>query len=187
MQWSASWDADSAGPPDMDVDITCRSVLFAVFAVAAFSKLRSVTSYRDFAESLRPLKATRLAPVVVGAEVLVVVLLLTEWALLGYLLAAGLLLVFVIEISRSLRHDVPVSCRCFGGRGGQLGRRHVVRNALLALVSLAGASVSGGPGPASAGAAALAAGTGLLVSLLFIGWDELAFVAGLDEGPESAR
>ena len=110
-----------------------------MLTVAAFSKLRSVTSYRDFAESLRPLKATRLAPVVVGAEVLVVVLLLTEWALLGYLLAAGLLLVFVIEISRSLRHDVPVSCRCFGGRGGQLGRRHVVRNALLALVSLAGA------------------------------------------------
>lgn len=171
----------------MDVDLTLRSILVAVFAVAAFSKLRSASSFRDFAESLRPLGAARSAPAVVAGEVLVVVLLLTRWALVGYLVAAGILLVFVTGIARSLRQDVPVSCRCFGGRGGRLGGRHVVRNLLLVVVAVAGASVTSGSLPASAGGAALAAGSGLLLSLLFIGWDELAFVAGLDERGTAAR
>ena len=67
----------------MDVDLTLRSILVAVFAVAAFSKLRSASSFRDFAESLRPLGAARSAPAVVAGEVLVVVLLLTRWVLKG--------------------------------------------------------------------------------------------------------
>jgi hypothetical protein len=62
-----------------------------------------------------------------------------------------------------------------------------VRNALLVLVATAGALATGGPGPVSAGEAALAAGSGLLLSLVFIGWDELAFVAGLDAPGTAVR
>ena len=169
----------------MYLEIACRSVLLAVFVVAFAGKLPSRTSYRDFAESLRPMNAAGLAPVVVGAELLVVALLAAGLGSVGYPLAGILLVAFVIGIVRSLRADVPVTCRCFGGRGGQLGRRHVVRNVLLAVVAVAGMFAPQGTAPTSVPTIALAAGTGLLASLVFIGWDELAYLVGVGDG--SAR
>jgi hypothetical protein len=161
----------------MYLDIACRACLILVFAVAAFGKLRSRTGYREFAASLRPLGAERAAPAVAAAEVAIVILLLFPFGW-GYALGFGLLGVFIGGIALALRSRQPVACNCFGAGGSQLDRTHLVRNGLLALIAVTGFAAERLTdlrldSPVLAG---IAATGGAVVSLIFIRWDDLAFL-----------
>jgi hypothetical protein len=97
----------------------------------------------------------------------------------GYLLAATTLAAFTAGLAWSRRRGDEVRCRCFGSAGGRVDTSHLVRNALLVLIALAGlpALVLAGRPPALGGAG-LAIGIGAVVGLLAARWDDLAFVLG---------
>lgn len=162
----------------MYLDIACRACLILVFAVAVIGKVRGRAAYREFATSLRPLGAEKLAGAVVAAEIATVVLLCVPMVGWGYVLATGLLGVFIAGIVQVIRSRQPVACNCFGAGGRQLGRPHLVRNGLLVCVAVAG-FVAGQFSELSAGAPAIlaiAAAGGAVVSAVFIRWDDIAYL-----------
>lgn len=158
------------------VGLACRTVLVIVFAVALASKVHSRNNFRAFADSLSALGARRLAGIVVAAEAAVVVLLAlpTVW---GFIVAIGLLAVFIAGIVRVVQGKRKVNCRCFGAGGAELNGSHVVRNALLVAVATVGWIAEDQSTFAWAntrGAICLAAGA--LIGLVFVRWDDLRFL-----------
>ncbi len=165
------------------LDVACRLLIGIVFAVAVVGKLVGRDAFPAFVRSLVQMKVVpdRVAGVAARAsvvtELLIVVLLAVplRWtAAVGFVLAAGLLLVFGGAIALSLRHGNRAPCRCFGASATPLGTRHLVRNGLLvmiALVGLAGTLASGGVELAGV---LLAAGTGLVVGLIMTAYDDIA-------------
>ncbi|MEU8185204.1 MauE/DoxX family redox-associated membrane protein [Micromonospora sp. NPDC049044] len=127
-----------------------RSLIFLIFLAAVLGKLRDRRRFGEFVASvaaLRLVPASLVGPVAVavaGAEVAVCALLLAlpvpGLTAGGLGLAAALLTGFSAAIATALSRGVTASCRCFGGDlSAPFGRRHVVRNATLALVGVAGA------------------------------------------------
>src|SRR5690606_28984505 len=88
-------------------------------------------------------------------------------------MAVLMMAVFCAAIARSMVLGRRVTCRCFGRSGSVLGRGHLVRNALLAV--LAGAALlvppASGLGVDTGAAAALVGGFAAVVA---INWDSLA-------------
>lgn len=109
-------------------------------------------------------------------------------ALAALAVAVALTAVLAAGVGTALRRGTIAHCACFGaGAGRPLGAAHLVRNlCLLALLAtaLAGLALTpGGPapaGPALTGPAltgpALAAAAGLVIAVLFIRWDDLAYL-----------
>jgi hypothetical protein len=127
-----------------------RLLLAGVLALALAGKLRDLPAFRaSLAQfGVRARRTAVVAPAVVAAEALTVGLLLVPGgALAGLVLAAGLLGLFAVVLSRVACPDAPVRCRCFGGTSERVGPAHVWRNVALASV-------------ATGGAAAVAAGKG---------------------------
>ena len=162
---------------------------------SAAGKLKSRKAYRLFCNGLRE---TRLLPggllqaaaaVLSGAEAviaagLIAAVVLTAVAAPGAILfaelalaaTAFLILVLAVGIAVAMRRGTRAPCPCFGTASSRpLGRAHLVRNiSLLAVVcvGLVGVPLAHGR-PAVAGAV-LGAGTGAVIALLFIRWDDLA-------------
>lgn len=142
-------------------ELVGRSLLALVFLVAVVGKLRGGAAFAEFAGSVAQfglLPAGWVMPaarVAVGVEALVVVLLpLPATAPAGYLVATGLLGVLTGAMLAAVRRGRRPVCRCFGAGGAAIGARHVVRNALLAAVAVAGLALSlaaTGPSPRPAG------------------------------------
>jgi cell division protein FtsX len=91
----------------------------------------------------------------------------------GAVVAVVLLVGFSVGIGVVLRARSVAVCRCFGASGGVLGRRHLVRNAVLVVVALA--VVGGG---ASASVSLVAVVSGLVGALLVVGLDPVVEVFG---------
>ncbi|MEU9606528.1 MauE/DoxX family redox-associated membrane protein [Streptomyces sp. NPDC048057] len=131
--------------------IGVRSFVGTVFLISSLSKVTGA-SHREFRASLRAMRLlpeSLVAPVavcVVVAEVAVVGLLATPSqgrpAVVGFTTAGLLLLVFSGAIVVLLRRGGGTSCRCFGSSSDVLARRHVLRNALLAVAAAVGAFAS---------------------------------------------
>lgn len=141
-----------------------RVLIAVVFAVSAFGKLRSRSSYRAFAAWLAGLPVlpargrTAAAPVMAAAETAIVLLLALPWTVqAGLLAAAATLAVFTVGTLVVLRRGVREPCQCFGASTVPIGARHVVRNAALGVVAVVAAS-----GPA----AAAMRGSGVALSLV---------------------
>ncbi|MGH3917122.1 MAG: MauE/DoxX family redox-associated membrane protein [Pseudonocardiaceae bacterium] len=123
-----------------------RCLLVVVFACSAWGKLRGAGSFAAFrratAELVPPARAHAgpLAAAVIGTELTVVMLLgipAITWVGLGA--SVALLLAFTVALVTALRRGSTAPCRCFGGGGASpLGVRHLVRNAGLLLVAVAG-------------------------------------------------
>jgi hypothetical protein len=162
-----------------------RVALAAVFALAAASKLRSRGAIDEFVASLSgfgvPARLARapLALAVAAAEVGAAGCLIA-WPRAGGLLAAALLVAFAAAIVRALSRAEPVVCRCFGASRSVVGRGHLARNLVLAVLAAAvaadGVSLAGALAMFETVEAILATAGGLGVGLLVTRWDDLAFI-----------
>jgi len=154
-----------------------RTAVAMVFAIAVIAKLGGRDAFHQFTTSLAsfglPARASVAAMVVAGEAASA--FLLAVAPRLGGPLAAILLAGFAIGIAGVVRRGATVHCRCFGATTAALGRRHVIRNLVLAVAS---AAVALGPVPASLGDPAVVAAivVGLAVGAAIAKWDDLTFV-----------
>ncbi|MDQ0983884.1 MauE/DoxX family redox-associated membrane protein [Streptomyces sp. V2I9] len=162
----------------------CRVLLAGVFLAAFVGKVRSAAAYREFAGSvvrlgLFPRRVSRVcAAVVVGVEFLVLVLLVPGRTVPAGFLAAVLLLgAFAAGIVLALRAGGSAPCRCFGASSAPLGRVHVVRNLILAVVGAGGLAAAvtgaGAAWPPHAGGVAVAGVAAVLGVFLVVRLDDL--------------
>jgi hypothetical protein len=163
--------------------LTCRCLLGVVFAVSAASKLRPA-GFADFTRTVRAVVpgwsrwAGPIAAAVAAGEAMVVAgLFLPSTTPYGFGLAGLLLAAFVFAIVHTLRRGAAVRCRCFGSSGTPLGYPHVVRNALLIAVAVAGllgTAVTAGTGLAvPLPAAAVSVAGGVVAAAVLIRLDEI--------------
>ncbi|MFD6418008.1 MauE/DoxX family redox-associated membrane protein [Streptomyces sp. NPDC060194] len=168
------------------VEMAGRVLLACVFLVSAGGKLRgraAFAAFRDSLPALRLLPTALVAPaavLTVLAESAVPLLLALPAlsatpaaALLGPAAALGLVAVLTGVVLTVVRHGATAHCLCFGASPVRYGKRHAVRNAVLAsaaALTLLGARAGGTPEPA---ATALCAAAGLLAAAVLITLDDL--------------
>lgn len=161
-----------------------RCLIGVVFAVSAFTKLRGGDAFRAFVswvESLPvfPALTAGRGPAVAAAmaateAAVVVAVAVPASAVAGLLLAAALLAVFAAGSLVVARRGNGVPCRCFGASSVPLGRRHVVRDAVLAVAAAAGAVCAGaGAGAVRPAGVALSVGVAATAAILVLFLDDL--------------
>ncbi|WP_327287687.1 MauE/DoxX family redox-associated membrane protein [Streptomyces sp. NBC_01198] len=163
------------------VAMSCRILLLVVFTVAVVSKVRSAESFGGFVRSVRgfaalsPSQGRVVARAVIGAEAVVIVLLLLTGprVTVGFALAGSVLAVFSLAIGASLRRGARVPCRCFGASTSSSGALGLVRNGFLIAVAVTGAVGTHHGLPPASGAVA-AAGTGLVLGVVVTVLDDIA-------------
>jgi hypothetical protein len=170
-----------------------RCLIGCVFLVSSLSK----TGGGRFEAFVSSLYGLRVLPPVKVRTVAVVVLVLefSIWILFlvparaaiiaAATLAAALLTILAGGIMLALRRGATQSCRCFGMSTAPLRRRHVARNALLAIIAVASipGTVSAGVPNDSAGLL-IAAVIGLLLGGLVTVLDD---ILGLFETASTRR
>lgn len=175
------------------------SLLAAVFAVSALSKLRDEAGFTASLRELRllPARWVRAVAATVTAYELVlagglvaagVVLVASDEGApaLAALAGAGLLLIALTTgIALALRRGTGGRCACFGTTQRPLGRRHLVRNGALLLAALAGPAGLGDHHPVRVAGALVAIGAGLLGAVLLIRLDDLVDLLSLSPSPAS--
>ncbi len=123
------------------VVLTCRLLLGVVFAVSLAGKLRGTGDFVEATRRLVPVRFARwdrLLSAAVAAVELGVLILLVVQPTAGFLLALALLAAFTVALAAALRRGETAPCHCFGSVGTPLGRRHVVRNAVLLSIAALG-------------------------------------------------
>ena len=163
--------------------VGCRAAIAVVFALAVAGKTLGSGSFADFRRSLVRMGAVseRLAAPVaratVTAEALTLVLVvipLRVTAVAGCALAALLTTAFSSAILRSLHRGNRAPCRCFGRSSTPLGPRHLVRNAVLLLLSLLGTAVTFSTGALQLTGALVALIAGLFAGLAIAAFEDIA-------------
>jgi hypothetical protein len=171
------------------IGLAARGLIFAVFAVACLSKIRSRADWQAFRRAIAsltdasPRLAGLLASGVAFSEALIVCILLSpEGAAVGFVGAAALASAFSVLLLRAIRRGGDVSCACFGRRASQVGVRHVFRNGLIATAAVAGLAASLA-GDVDAGSppiivTALAVLVGCMVALPLVLIDDVLYLFG---------
>lgn len=162
--------------------LAVRVLISGVLVTAVVAKLRDRQAFADLVAALarfglasRPL-ATAGAAVLLAVETATAVLLwIPGPGLLGATLAVALFLVYAAGVGWSLLRRWNVACACFGRARERFGRRHLVRNLLLAATAALGliaVAVDGGgaPHPVLAAAAVLIGAVGAMAVAV---WDDL--------------
>jgi hypothetical protein len=165
--------------------LACRGLIALAFTVSVIAKVRGPSAYREFASWLAalpvPLARKRaLAPVFVAAEAAIVILTaVPNVARIGLVLAACCLAAMSAGSVVIMTRDAHVSCWCFGPSRSPLGARHLVRNGILMLAAVAGATQAsrGASSPAGIALSLAAALTGTTF-LVFV--DDLIALFGSD-------
>jgi hypothetical protein len=132
--------------------VTSRCLIGVVFAVSAFTKLRSGPAFQAFSAWVATLpmlpKGGRSATaiMVVAAEAVTVPLVALPWtSVAGLTIAAAVLAAFTAGTFMAARSQAgAVPCQCFGPSSVPLGMPHAARNALLCVAAAIGAA---GVGP----------------------------------------
>lgn len=178
------------------VEFGCRAVLAMVFLFAAANKLRGRHELAEFniavsAFGVPAVWSWPIAVSIVALELAVAIAVAFDvTAGIGLCMAASLLLCFSVAIASALSRGVSTSCRCFGASTRPLGVRHIVRNAILLLITAAAsAKFLLSPPMTSADSwnpafMVLAAFSAVVVALLLIAFEDLA---ALVQPPESKR
>jgi hypothetical protein len=169
--------------------LACRCLTGLVFAVSAFSKLRSRSAFREFTAWLAglpvPLARSRPAKVAAAmatAEVAIVVLAALPWtARAALVLAAIVLATFTAGTWLAIARGAGAPCQCFGTSATPLGPRHVMRNALLCAAAVAGAVATGAGGTRPAGIV-LSLMAGLTIAMFAVFLDDLAALFSESDG-----
>jgi len=162
------------------VILAARVAMGLVFVTAALGKIGSRRRIRETSAALAgfgrpPIVSWPALVVAIGGMEAVTVVLVAVPATqrIGLGIGLALLGVFCAAIAVSIRRGRSVTCRCFGGAGGVLGTRHLVRNVVLA--GLAGTALAvdqAMPIDLGAGLAAVVLGAG--AAMIVIHWDDLA-------------
>lgn len=123
--------------------IFCRLTIGFTFAWAVFGKLRDLSAFREAVVDFRvlPPALSRIAAwVSLLAECAIILMLGMGNTLLfpGFLLSAGLLLLFSVALGLVLRRNMQVSCNCFGVTERRVSPYDVARNLLLIFCSPVG-------------------------------------------------
>ena len=167
------------------IALALRLLLAAVCLTAVVGKTAGRDRVSAFRRSLAGVGVPRrlvgpIGATVVGAELAVAAL--APWsptAVVGTVVGVALFGVLTAGVARAVRNGTTAICRCFGARGGRLGRAHVVRNATLttaAVVAAAATLLATGPVEHPAGIV-LAAGTAAIGTLVIVYWEDIAAVA----------
>jgi uncharacterized membrane protein YphA (DoxX/SURF4 family) len=163
-------------------ELACRLLIGIVFAASAYSKLRSRSEYRGFAQWLGglplpgPFRGAAAAVAVAAIETAIVLLLIpTVTAPVGLVLSAVTLAAFATGTFVTVRTGTATPCRCFGAADSPMSGWHVVRDALLALVAAAGAASAASPAH-SAGGIALSLAVAVTVAVPVVLFDDLLSV-----------
>ncbi|KAF4408031.1 MauE/DoxX family redox-associated membrane protein [Streptomyces lycii] len=161
--------------------ISCRALIGTVFLLSAVGKIRGRRRYTDFVTAVRGLApglpARGVAPAVIAAEAAVVVLLLrTESAAPGFVVALGLLAAFTAAIGAAVAKDRRVACQCFGASSAPVGAAHLVRNGVLLAAAASGlAAALGGTATGLRAEVVLTAlATGVAVAVMTSFTDDIA-------------
>lgn len=167
--------------------LACRVMLAAVFVVALVGKVRNRAAYAEFRQSVVEWRvlprrwSVAAAAGTVAGEAGVLLLLALPWtAAIGFALGALLLAAFTTGIVLALRLGRTATCRCFGASTTTLNAAHVVRNAILIVLCLAGAvgaTVADGAEQLSWPGAILALSAAGIGALFVVRFDDLAALA----------
>jgi len=177
------------------VALACRCAVGVVFLASLSGKLRSRPAFRAFVSWLAALPVPLVgrqpraaAAVTAAAEALIVILVALPWTVRpGLALAAVVLAVFTTGTWLAVARGTDAPCQCFGVSASPLGRQHVVRDALLGAVAVAGAAAAG-PGGARPGGALLSLGAGLVAAMFAVFFDDLATLfTGANQAAPGAR
>jgi uncharacterized membrane protein YphA (DoxX/SURF4 family) len=161
--------------------IVCRCAVGLTFLVSVSAKLRSRSAFRAFVSWLAALpvplvrsqpRATAIATAAAEA-VIVVLVALPRTVRPGLALASVVLAAFAASTWVFVARGADAPCHCFGVSASPLGRRHVVRDALLGAVAVTGAAAAGLGGARPAGAV-LSLGAGLVAAVFIVFFDDLA-------------
>jgi hypothetical protein len=157
------------------VILGCQVLIAVVFAVSAFTKLRTGVAFRSFAGSLVMVpRQARSAVAAVLAVAEAAVPLAMPVPRLGLALSGALLIVFSAGIAVSILRGLRVACRCFGPSQTPLGPVHLVRNALLlaaVVLGLLAPEQASGPSIAELAVTVPAA---LVTAVVLIFFDDIA-------------
>jgi methylamine utilization protein MauE len=171
------------------LELTCRTVVLAVFLAAAAGKAHP-RALRAFVSSLTSVRwlpdrlAGSAAAAVIAVEGCTVLALSASRTLVvGYGLAVAALGAFTATAADAMRRGRRLRCRCFGADAGPIGWSELARNCALIAIAVAGlgARLGGGigahawPGPV---VTATAVATGLALAVVAIRWDDLAYLFG---------
>ncbi|MBV9448158.1 MAG: hypothetical protein JO345_19925 [Streptosporangiaceae bacterium] len=168
--------------------ILCRCLIGVIFAVSAFTKLRSRGAFHAFASWIDELPIlpvlpgrhrTALTVSMATTEVIIVAAVALPWTpMAGLLLAAVTLAVFTAGTFALDRAQAGVACQCFGASASPLGQRDVVRNAVLCAVAAAGTALaaqrSAGSGSAHPAGIVLSLWGGATVAMAVVFLDDLS-------------
>jgi hypothetical protein len=159
------------------------------FGMSAGAKLADPAAFRRSLPAtlgIAPLRANRLAPLVVAAELAVLPpLLVGSWwppaGVLGFAAAFALLAAFTAALVSMIRRGVTEPCHCFGAQQSPPGRLDLVRNGALMAFAAAGLVATAVSEPATAGSA-VEVGAGVLagaaVAVLVVRLDDVGWVFG---------
>ncbi len=126
-----------------DVVMFCRITVMLVFALSVVGKAQDINAFQeailDF-QLLSPSLSKLFSWIFLSAETLVVLLMITNdgLLLLGFTLAALLLITFAFALVLVLQRHRRVVCNCFGRTEQRISWYDVVRNILLTACSLLG-------------------------------------------------
>lgn len=176
--------------------VGCRVLLGAVFLVSAASKLRARGAFNHFTVAVQrfglvPATHVRVVAAAVAATEAAIPLLLLIPATVpaGFAVALGLLTAFTVAAGLALHRGVRAPCQCFGVSASPIGRRHLVRNGLLAATAAAGLipAAAGSTSGAHPGGVAVAATAGLTLALLVVLADDLVDLFAPSTTPSATR
>jgi hypothetical protein len=167
--------------------LACRFLIAVIFAVSAFTKLRSGQDFRVFASWLTdlrlPLASRPAAILMAGTEALVVPLVALPWsAAAGMWLAAAAMAALTAGTLIVARRGSGVPCRCFGPSDAPLSGRHVIRNLLLCVAAVVGAIGADAAGARPPGIA-LSLIVALVAAMFVLFLDDIAAILS---GPDLA-
>jgi len=170
------------------VGLTLGYAVAMVFLAAALGKLRDRSSLAEVTALAKgagvPARLTRHAGAALVAAELVAATLLVLPPTGGPGAAAAALLMAVLTWGawRAGRQPDPPACRCFGGTAVTVGRRHVVRNAVLTVAAATCGLIGAGTVTAPQRAGAVVAA--FLLATAVVHLDTFLFLGGL--GPTAA-
>ncbi|MEZ4389090.1 MAG: MauE/DoxX family redox-associated membrane protein [Candidatus Krumholzibacteriia bacterium] len=123
------------------LSLLCRLGVGAVFLYACIDKLAHPAAFAQNIANYRLVPMALLHPfawLMPVAEAVVAVALICGWQRRGALiLAAAMLLVFMVAIAAALIRNLDISCGCFDtGNGHAVGRDLLIRDVVLLLVAL---------------------------------------------------
>lgn len=125
----------------INIAITLRTILCAVFFYSFVTKVRAFDSFQDTVRSYEILprdKTRSFALIVLTGEAFVVLLVGTGVQVaIGSLCAALLLFSFSLAITTNLlRGRTSLDCGCFGLTSGRISWSHVITNIVLIFISI---------------------------------------------------